>query len=611
MSDIGNCNCDWGVRTIVLKFGGSVLASEESLPAVVHEIHRWRRDGWRVVAVVSALGGVTDRLLAQANRYCEADEQTEARAALLATGEATSAALLGLALSKAGIAAHVADAARIELLVQGPGEDALPVQVSREKVRRLLEETGLVVVPGFIGIGADGATALLGRGGSDLTAIFLAERLVSAGLRARCRLIKDVDGLYEWDPALARTDGRQPRRFARLGWEDALRLDGRIVQHKAVAFARDRGLEFEVAGLNQCDATCIGRHAIEWAGQQRGGEFGRTRPAARRLRIGLLGLGTVGKGVWERVRRLEEDFEIVSVAVARPERHNAEAPEELLTGDAREAIASECDVLVETIGGITPARELIAEALTQGIAVVTANKAVVAAHGEDLTRLAAEHEATLAYSAAAGGVTPILENIAGLRAEGVRIRKVEGVVNGTSNYILNRIAAGESFAAALAEAQRRGYAEADPAADIEGADAAAKGVLMAHAAFGRWVAMEDVEVQGIGGLGAELIERARRTAGVIRLAAEAEEREGRVRISVAPCLVTRGDALFDVPGAWNRVVIHTAEAGRVTLSGKGAGRWPTAESIVGDLLRLRREGRSRATRARRPVTQRAEEVLAS
>ena len=196
-------------RLIVLKLGGSVLESEASLPRAVHEIYRWRRDGFAVVAVVSAFAGETDRLLERARSLGAAAASSAAAAA---TGELTSAALLGAALDRAGVPACVLTPAALALRADGDPLEADPVALESARLEAVLEREGVAVVPGFAGIDARGRTVLLGRGGSDLSALFLAH-----ALGARCRLLKDVDGLYEWDPA---RPGPRPRRYATAKWDE-------------------------------------------------------------------------------------------------------------------------------------------------------------------------------------------------------------------------------------------------------------------------------------------------------------------------------------------------------------------------------------------------------
>jgi homoserine dehydrogenase len=196
-------------RIVVLKFGSSVLRNENDLPAAVHEIYRWWRDGFQVVAIVSALGNTTDELNRRAHVACD-QPNDELVAALLATGEAASSALMGLALNRSGIPATVLDAEQAGLTTDGSVLDANLTSVDTARILKALRD-GVVVLPGFVGRDRSGKTTLLGRGGSDLTALFLAQRLGAA-----CRLIKDVDGLYTSDPN-ARS-GTSVARFGRVSY---------------------------------------------------------------------------------------------------------------------------------------------------------------------------------------------------------------------------------------------------------------------------------------------------------------------------------------------------------------------------------------------------------
>lgn len=237
------------MSTIVLKFGGSVLLDELHVRAAGEEAARFVRKGHRVVAVVSALEGTTDALLQRARGYGSKPHEF-ATALLLATGELTSAALLGLALDTLGVRVETLDAAAIGLRTEGDPLDASPLSLDVVAVNGALERARAIVVPGFVGKDGHRRTTLLGRGGSDLTALFLAQQLGAA-----CRLVKDVDGLYEWDPA---KPGPEPRRYSQLSWEGALDLDGAIVQHKAVRWARDHRLAFEVGSLGATHITRVG-----------------------------------------------------------------------------------------------------------------------------------------------------------------------------------------------------------------------------------------------------------------------------------------------------------------------------------------------------------------
>jgi homoserine dehydrogenase len=235
----------------VLKFGSSILRTENEIGFLVEEIRRWSSEESRVIAVVSAIGKTTDRLMNLAVRYGENFNQ-EGAATLTSTGELASAALLTLALCKAGIAVTILDPARLRLLATGPLLNAELSQVDELAVRLALAQFSVAVVPGFMARSADGRTALLGRGGSDLTALFLAHRL-KAG---RCRLIKDVDGLYESDPNAK--GASEPRRYRNIHWQDALRLKAAVVQHKAIRYAARQGQAFEVAAPGGNDGTNVG-----------------------------------------------------------------------------------------------------------------------------------------------------------------------------------------------------------------------------------------------------------------------------------------------------------------------------------------------------------------
>jgi homoserine dehydrogenase len=244
---------------IVLKFGGSVLRDEADLARGVGEIARWLARGRRVVAVVSAFEGTTDALLARARAVDPAhtpESHPDALALLLATGEFTTASLLTLALARAGVTAALLGPHQLALRTRGRGADADPASIDTPALERALAESSVVVVPGFVGVGVASQFTLLGRGGSDLTALYIA-----AELGARCRLIKDVDGLYERDPALP---GPPPKRYLTLSWADALALDGGIVQHKAVRLAQERELSFEVGSFDREDVSTVGPYRATW-----------------------------------------------------------------------------------------------------------------------------------------------------------------------------------------------------------------------------------------------------------------------------------------------------------------------------------------------------------
>jgi homoserine dehydrogenase len=559
---------------IVLKLGSSVLTDESAVPCAVHEIYRWLRQGRRVVAVVSALGTTTDQLLARAERLAGAPEPA-GLAALLATGEATSAALLALALDRAGVPAALLDPWRVGLRTAGPLLDAEPRELNRREIFRALEERPVAVLAGFIGQDAEGRTSLLGRGGSDLSAFFVAERL-----GAECRLIKDVDGVYDGDPA----DGAAPRRFAALTWGDASRLAGRVVQPKAIRYAERRGLAFEVSACGAGRATVVGPGPTRYAA-----------PSAPRppLKVALLGLGTVGLGIYRHLAAQPERFSVVGIAVRRPAKHEGDGvPMELLTRDPWELLAADGDLVVEAIGGLHPASELIGAALDRGRDVVTANNAVVAAHGGELLARAAARGSRLAFSATVGGGVPVVEAVERVARRGP-IAAVEGVLNATTNFVLDRLTGGCDLAAAVASAQENGFAEADPTNDLSGLDAAHKLVIVARAAFGVDLALSQVECRGIADIDPAEVRAVHDAGAAVRLVASCRRTPEGIAARVCPLRLPADHPLAEPRDEQNRVIVQPAAGPPVVVDGKGAGRWPTAESMMADVLdvhRLRRDG---------------------
>jgi homoserine dehydrogenase len=510
-----------------------------------------------VVAVVSAIGETTERLLAAATSYGHAP-CAHATAALVSTGEVVSASHVWLGCDRAGLAAVAVDPREIGLSVRGPALDAIPIGVNAPQLSRLLDSHAVVVVPGFFGIDQDGRVALLGRGGSDLTALLLGE-----AIGARCRLIKDVPGLYERDPS---RPGPFARRFGRITFADAERLDGAILQRKALAYARSRRFEFEVAAIGQGDATVVGAARTEFA----------MDVPITPSRVALLGCGVVGRGVWQHLHRASDAFEVVGVAVRSPKRHaDVINPSSLHTDAIALARHGAADIVVETIGGTDVALACVEAAIARGVDVVTANKALLAEHGERLAALADASGARLYASAAVGGAAPVLESIVHLAPRGVAA--IEGVLNGTTNHILGLRAQGMPFSDALREAQSLGFAETDPRSDLHGTDAATKLILACRKAFGR-----DPDRMQVSGLdpSAAYIEFDRLVA---RASWQGSELVGSVRVERLP----HDHPLLRARGVWNRVIVTLRDGSRRIIDGKGAGRWPTAEALFADVREAR------------------------
>jgi len=558
---------------VVLKFGSSVLTSDENLPDVVHEIYRHWRAGAQVLVVVSAFGNTTDELLYRAQNIC-ADPDETALATLLATGEATASALLTIALQKAGIPARVLNAAQAGLRTSS---NILDAQLATVDVTRLETELcrGVVVLPGFVGNDADHRTTLLGRGGSDFTAVFVAEKL-----RGHCVLVKDVDGLYTSDPAHA---VKRPPRFAEVTYETACRVAGTLVQPKAIRFAKAHGVRITATSLAATSGTEIGSDVDRVA-----------RPESERppLEIALLGCGTVGGGVYERLCVMPELFTVVGVAVRHPSRaRQPHVLHDLLTDDVDALIERPCDVVVELIGGNELPSELISRALCLGKHVVTANKVVMATAGERLRELARENGVTLRSSAAVGGALPALETIRRAKAIGP-IHAISGVLNGTTNFILDQLVHGAELQDAIRGAQKSGYAEADPTLDLNGTDAAQKLIILAREAFGVRLPFNSVRREGIERLSRESVRAASRLGSNVRLVASCVRTADGFVASVAPTELPNEHPLASVIGAQNCLTVELENGRMLSVCGTGAGRWPTTEAVIADLLDIRREGLS-------------------
>ncbi|SFB72716.1 homoserine dehydrogenase [Nocardioides terrae] len=323
----------------------------------------------------------------------------------------------------------------------------------------------------------------------------------------------------------------------------------------------------------------------------------------RPLKVAVLGCGSVGSQV---VRLLTEQagdlaarvgapVELAGVAVRRLDApREVDVPQALLTTDALAlARRDDVDVVVEVIGGIEPARSLILAALESGASVVTANKALLAEDGATLFEAAEKAGRDLYYEAAVAGAIPILRPLRESLA-GDRVTKVMGIVNGTTNYILDKMDThGSGFDEALAEAQELGYAEADPTADVEGFDAAAKAAILASLAFHSRVTANDVHREGISDVTAADVASAKAMGSVVKLLAIAELRavpggDEAVSARVHPVMIPRSHPLASVREAFNAVFVESEAAGELMFYGRGAGGAPTASAVLGDLVTVAR-----------------------
>ena len=555
----------------VLKFGSSVLRSEADLPGVVHEIYRHRRKGSQVLVVVSALGATTDELMRRAENLGGEPHQASL-AALLATGEATSAALLGMAVHRAGIPVKVFSPEQMGLRTSGATLNAGPVAADVERLRRELENA-VVIVSGFVGVGETGDLTLLGRGGSDYTALFLAEKL-----GGHCVLIKDVAGLYESNP---KNGVVRPRRFERANWKTARAVGGGVVQPKALRFAEKHGVCFSIARLGAKCGTeiCAGENELALQPEIQNAP----------LRVALLGCGAVGGGVYQRLAELPELFTVIGVAVNnRDKKRTPEVPAHLLTTDAAALLEKPCDVVVELIGGTDAAGALVTRALELRRHVVTANKALLAGEIERLENLAEKSVVKIRFSAAVGGAMPALETVS-LPEFSNDLQAFSGIVNGTCNFICDELAKGKDYAKSVRAAQEAGFAEEDPALDVSGTDAAQKTILLARAAFGATLSLSEIPREGVENLDAAQVRQAAKRGRVVRLVAGCRRTETGIEAFVKPLELPVSHPFAETRGAENCLRLETTAGEVKYIRGAGAGRWATTEAVMADLLDLRRE----------------------
>ncbi|AEG45035.1 homoserine dehydrogenase [Isoptericola variabilis] len=322
--------------------------------------------------------------------------------------------------------------------------------------------------------------------------------------------------------------------------------------------------------------------------------------ATRALRVALLGCGVVGTQVARALLEHADDLaaragaplELVGVAVrdvTKPrDGVGTVIPADLLTEDA-EVLVDEADLVVEVMGGIEPARTLIRRAIDGGASVVTANKALLAEQGPSLFEAADAAGVDLSFEAAVAGAIPIVRPVRESLA-GDHVRRVLGIVNGTTNYVLDQMAThGLELAQAVKEAQELGYAEADPTADVEGLDAAAKAAILASLAFHTRVSIGQVAREGITSVTADDVAWAARTGHVVKLLAIAEQTDEGVSVRVHPALVPLDHPLAAVRGAFNAVFVEADGAGSLMFYGQGAGGRPTASAVLGDLVSAARD----------------------
>ena len=318
----------------------------------------------------------------------------------------------------------------------------------------------------------------------------------------------------------------------------------------------------------------------------------------KEIKAALLGAGTVGGGVYKLVERraaempdkVGAELKITKVLVKNLQKKREGIPSEVLTDDWEGIIHDpEISIVIELMGGVEPARTYILQALEAGKNVVTANKDLLAEHGQELMEAAERNHRDLCFEAAVGGGIPIIRPLKECLA-GNEITEVMGIVNGTTNYILTKMTQeGWDFDDALKEAQRLGFAEADPTADVEGLDAGRKMAILASIAFHSRVTFKDVDVKGITKITAKDIQYAKEFGYTLKLLGVARNEEGKMEVGVSPMMIPSPHPLANVNDSFNAVFVHGDAVDDAMFQGRGAGEFPTASAVVGDLISVARD----------------------
>ena len=318
----------------------------------------------------------------------------------------------------------------------------------------------------------------------------------------------------------------------------------------------------------------------------------------KEIKVALLGAGTVGGGVYKLVeRRVAEmpdkagaELKITKVLVKNLQKKREGIPSEVLTDDWEGIIHDpEISIVIELMGGVEPARTYILQALEAGKNVVTANKDLLAEHGQELMEAAERNHRDLCFEAAVGGGIPIIRPLKECLA-GNEITEVMGIVNGTTNYILTKMTQeGWDFDDALKQAQRLGFAEADPTADVEGLDAGRKMAILASIAFHSRVTFKDVDVKGITKITAKDIQYAKEFGYTLKLLGVARNEGGKMEVGVSPMMIPSTHPLANVNDSFNAVFVHGDAVDDAMFQGRGAGEFPTASAVVGDLISVARD----------------------
>jgi homoserine dehydrogenase len=556
-----------GVPLRVLKFGGSVMRSAHDLSHAAGEIYRNVRDGVRVIAVVSAFEGETDQLL----QHCGLAGGNVVYSGIpdvVSLGEEKSAQLLRLSCDRIGLSAVVLKPEDMGIVTAGDPLEGVPLRLSGDIAARAANHD-VLIVPGFVGLDAAGRRTLLGRGGTDFSAIFIAGET-----GANLRLYKDVDGVYDHDPA---TDPNDLARYERVSWQECLTIARPLLQPRAVEYASKKKLLIEVGAIGSINPTVVGAE---------------TSPAEvldppPPLRIGLAGFGTVGRAVQERLSR-ESRFEIAAILVSDATKVRETTPACTPTSDRAAFFDAGFDVLIDATSGGDVGKRLSIRHLASSGDLVSANKLVVSENYWTLRSLSSQWGGRLGYSATVGGSAPMIEMARRARDRGP-VMEIAGVLNGTVNFLLDEMARGSSFDAALVRAQRAGLAECDPEADMSGSDAASKLRILAAEIWGEAARGLAIAVQPLDDEVRDKVQGSEdRWIQLSSVHRSGRLLSGKVRFVRAREILE----IPPLPGEWNCLYARLERGETVTATGRGAGGSATAEAIMADLYDIANDRRS-------------------
>lgn len=549
-------------KIAVLKFSGSLLSKIEEIPQAVHEVYQYLCAGYRVLAVVSAMDDNNTKYPGLEDFEAEGFIPPALEfAELLATGETAAACLFTMGLDRAGIKAKKLH--HQCLLTKNSLLNSDPESFTTDLVTSLFERYSVLVLPGAIGYDQAKKVTLLGQKGADYTAIYAAWSLHAD----TCIIYKDVNGLYGKEASDA-----ELKRYETLSYTDLLKLPSPGIHHKAIKFAEAQNISFDIKSLTNIYKTTVGSAPSTFFSQNE---------TIKPLKVALLGLGTVGLGVYKHLLANQHLFSIVGVAVKDIKKHEREQlPKHLISSNWEETIARNCDVVIELTGDSTNSEAIIRQALTQKCHVITANRALIAEKGAKLCQFAAQNKVQLLYSASIGGAIPVIEMLQNLN----NVKAITGILNSTCNFILDKVKEGQTLNHTLSLTKILGLSENESTLDLYGIDASQKAIILSRVAFGR--DPDSIDITGIQYLDESKIREAYQSGKNIRLVVNCTLENNTIAAKIEPIAIDTNHSLAHVTGTQNAILIHTQQGEKIELHGTGGGRWPVAESVFADLLAL-------------------------